>query len=63
MKRNDLLKALADIAGARETELQLVRHGSKHDIYRLGAAKFSIPRHSDINELTAKAIIKGAQNQ
>ena len=35
-----------------------VRNGSNHDIYRLGNKTTSIPRHNEINELTAKIILK-----
>ncbi|WP_311537234.1 type II toxin-antitoxin system HicA family toxin [uncultured Anaerococcus sp.] len=35
-----------------------VRNGSNHDIYRLRNKTTSIPRHNEINELTAKIILK-----
>lgn len=36
----------------------LERHGTRHDIYTNGTQKEEIPRHPDINEMTAKDIIK-----
>lgn len=36
----------------------LERNGSNHDIYTNGTNSEPIPRHSDINELTWKAIVK-----
>jgi hypothetical protein len=37
-----------------------VRHGAKHDVYRqpLTNKEAVIPRHDEINEYTAKAILK-----
>ena len=34
------------------------RHGSNHDIYRRGMEKEEVPRHNEIDERLAKAIIK-----
>jgi hypothetical protein len=54
MKREKLLEHAA-ITGAF-----FVRHGRKHDIYENPRTHefTSIPRHPDINEYTAKGIIK-----
>ena len=54
MKRRDLLKAL------QEMGCTLVRHGGRHDWYTNAKTKQSqpVPRHSEINELLAKSIIK-----
>ncbi|WP_276885563.1 type II toxin-antitoxin system HicA family toxin [Anaerococcus lactolyticus] len=37
---------------------EFVRNGSNHDIYKLGDNMTSIPRHNEINEITAKMILK-----
>jgi hypothetical protein len=54
MKRDKLLEKINE-AGA-----VFIRHGKKHDIYENPRThEYSqIPRHSDINEYTAKDIIK-----
>lgn len=52
MKRRDLIKKL-EKAGFR-----FDRHGGKHDIYSKGDETEKIPRHREINEVLAKAIIK-----
>ena len=54
MKRRDLIARLEN-AGCR-----LLRHGSRHDIYHNPANGKSepVPRHSEINELLAKKILK-----
>ena len=38
----------------------LDRHGSGHDVYVRGAIEVIVPRHREINEVTAKAILKKA---
>jgi predicted RNA binding protein YcfA (HicA-like mRNA interferase family) len=54
MKREKLLKKINE-AGA-----VFIRHGKKHDIYENPRTHeyAQIPRHPDINEYTAKEIIK-----
>jgi len=54
MKREKLLEKV------NETGAIFVRHGSKHDIYENPRTHeyTQIPRHSDINDYTARDIIK-----
>ena len=54
MKRQKLLKEIVKRGAV------FVRHGANHDIYENPQinASTQIPRHSDVNELVAKAIIK-----
>ena len=52
MKRNDLIKKLVK-AGFR-----FKRDGGKHDIFTRGSEREEIPRHREINEYLAKAILK-----
>jgi len=52
MKRRILIKKLED------NGWYLKRHGADHDIYTNGIAQEPVPRHPDINERLAKAIIK-----
>ena len=52
MKRNDLVKKFEDGGFIFE------RHGGSHDIYIKGNVKETIPRHKEINERLAKAILK-----
>jgi predicted RNA binding protein YcfA (HicA-like mRNA interferase family) len=53
MKRQKLLKEIVKRGAV------FVRHGSKHDIYENPRTNTStqVPRHTDINELVARAII------
>ena len=52
MKRKDLIKKLEN-AGFR-----FERHGGKHDVFKRGKDEEQIPRHTEINEYLAKAIIR-----
>lgn len=52
MKRTDLIKKLEDGGFVFE------RHGGSHDIYVKGNVRETIPRHREINERLAKAILK-----
>jgi len=54
MKRNKLLEK------AKEFGAVFIRHGKKHDIYENPRTHeyTQIPRHPDINEYTAKDILK-----
>lgn len=52
MKQKDLVKKLKSIG------FELERHGGNHDIYRRGDDRETIPRHKEINERLAKAILR-----
>lgn len=52
MKQRDLVKKL-EAAG-----FEFDHHGANHDIYRRGQDKEEIPRHREVNENLAKAIIR-----
>lgn len=52
MKRKDLIKLLSN------NGWKLKRNGSNHDIYSNGTYSETIPRHREIDEDLAKAIIK-----
>ncbi len=52
MKRRELIRML------EKNGWYLVRNGANHDIYTNGKNTEPIPRHSEIKEVLAKAIIK-----
>ena len=54
MKRRDLIRQL------EQKGYKLVRNGSEHDIYAKGSSEIAVPRHKEINEITAKAILRKA---
>jgi len=54
VKHSDLIRTITQNGAV------LTRHGAKHDWYTNHAAKISIavPRHKEVNENTARSIIK-----
>ena len=52
MKRQDLIKLL------EKNGWWLMRNGANHDIYTNGKKSEPIPRHRELNEQLAKAIIR-----
>ena len=52
MKQRELVKKLEGIGFVLE------RHGGNHDIYRRGVEIEKIPRHKEINERLARAILR-----
>lgn len=52
MKQRELIKKLLEGGFIFE------RHGSNHDVYIRGTEREEIPRHKEINEMLAKAILK-----
>ncbi len=52
MKQRELVKKLEEIG------FRFDKHGGNHDIYIRGKDKEVIPRHKDINEKLARAILR-----
>ena len=52
MKQRDLIKK------PEESGFLFERHGSNHDIYVRGMDREEVPRHKEIDERLAKAILK-----
>jgi mRNA interferase HicA len=42
---------------------RLGRHGGRHDIWTKGEREVAVPRHREINDHTAKAILKEASGE
>ena len=42
---------------------EFVREGASHSLYQLGATRVVLPRHSEINEITALSIMKDLEGQ
>ena len=56
MKRIDLIKSLRALGWV------LKGHGGSHDIYSRGSASVSVPRHAELKENTARAILRTARS-
>jgi predicted RNA binding protein YcfA (HicA-like mRNA interferase family) len=54
VKKTELLKKITALGAV------FVRHGGNHDVYVQPATskESAVPRHSDVNEYTAKSILK-----
>lgn len=52
MKQRELIKRL------EKAGFELVRHGGGHDIYKRGSDEEQIPRHREIDERLARAILR-----
>ena len=57
MKRRDLLKVMERLAES-EGETVEYREGGSHTVVKFGGKQAVVPRHSEINETTAKKILK-----
>ena len=55
MKKRNLEKKLSELGW------QFLRHGGNHDTWTNGQIQNFIPRHSEVSENLAKAIIKTAE--
>ena len=40
---------------------RFLRHGTRHEVWTNGEREVAIPRHNEINEYTAKGILREAQ--
>jgi mRNA interferase HicA len=58
VKRVELLKTIRKAAKIGGVEFVLVREGSEHSVYRYGTQQVVVPRHRELNEITARAILK-----
>lgn len=58
MKRRALIARIRTAAAERHIACELVRQGSQHEFWEVGGLRFTIPRHREINEWTAEAIMR-----
>ena len=57
MKRKELMKRIASIAKEEGARLEITE-GGNHSIVRVGDRRTTVPRHREINEITAMNILK-----
>lgn len=58
MKRRDLVNKIKKAAKDRGSTWEFDREGANHEIYTLDSITVPIPRHNEINEMTAEGIMK-----
>jgi hypothetical protein len=63
LKRAELLRRIARGAARRGVAVALVRQGGEHEVWQCGGTRVVIPRHREINELTALAIVRRLERE
>jgi mRNA interferase HicA len=61
VKRADLIRRIQRAAIAKGHEFGLLREGAAHSLFLCGDKRVVIPRHREINELTARGIMRDLQ--
>jgi mRNA interferase HicA len=63
MKRVALIGKIGKASSHQGKDWTLSRQGARHEVWVCGATTVTIPRHRDINEMTAKAIQKQLESE
>jgi len=58
VKRAELIRKITAAAVGVDTDFTLIREGGSHSIFRCGPQNVVIPRHREINEITARGIMR-----
>ncbi len=61
MKYRELIRRPRRIASENGSTLTFVREGSNHELWEIAGERLVIPRHREINERTARAIVRQTQ--
>ncbi len=62
MKRTELVRSLRQDAKAADAVFEMIREGANHEVWSFAGSRLTIPRHREINEFTARAILKDARD-
>ena len=63
MKRRDLLKKISDAAKAGDLIFAPIRNKGDHEVFTLDGQRVIVPRHTEINEVTAREILKSLEDK
>ncbi|MCP3820094.1 hypothetical protein NLX86_18935 [Streptomyces sp. A3M-1-3] len=58
MKHRDLIKKIRDAAKAKGIPFEMLRQKGSHQMWVCGSIRVVIPKHSEVNEITAENIYK-----
>lgn len=58
MKYRDLIKKIRDAAKAKGIRFEMLRQRGSHQMWVCGSTQVVIPKHSEVNEITAEGICK-----
>lgn len=61
MKKKDLIKHLKGLSKTNDVPFEKLRQGANHEVWAFNGQRLPIPRHNEINELTANGIIGDAE--
>jgi hypothetical protein len=61
MRRRELLRRIGERARSRQVPWALMRQGADHEVWRCGEVQVTIPRHAEVNEVTAVAICRALE--
>jgi hypothetical protein len=62
VKRADLIRDLRRRADRLGVPFVLLRHGGRHDVFLFGGERIEIPRHREVREMLARAIIRACDD-
>jgi len=62
VKRRELMRRLASLAREHGVELEVIEGGS-HSKVTIGPARTTVPRHAEVNELTARGILRHVEKE
>jgi mRNA interferase HicA len=63
VKRRTLLKRISTAAAEAGVKFDLIREGGEHSVYQCGTERFTVPRHVEVNEITAQGILRHLESQ
>jgi hypothetical protein len=61
MRRASLLRRIGEAANVAGVEWGMMGQGAKHEKWRCGLVTVLIPRHREINDLTAEGIFRSLE--
>ena len=63
VRRRDLIRVIERAARKANFEWELVRQGADHELWSLDGERVTVPRHREINEVTARGILKALETK
>jgi predicted RNA binding protein YcfA (HicA-like mRNA interferase family) len=61
MRYRDLVKKIRDAAKAKSIPFTMIRQRGSHQMWRCGTTPVTIPKHTEVNEITAESICKALE--
>ena len=63
MKRRDVIGKIGEAARRRSLSWRLIRQGTAHEVWALDDRRVTIPRHREIKDGTARAIMQSFEEE